>query len=187
MTETRSALVIGGGIAGPAMAMALRKAGIEATVYEAYASTAEAVGGGLSIAPNGEAALAVLGIGVYHDAPAVVNVAGWGIPALVEGPDGLYRYTSSTQSRPGARRLVLHLPVSPQRRLVRYATAHARGFVTLSVDGSITGQDQNSAGGSALGGGALLSPGRPHTVTLRLRDSASPRTVLGLIVSTKTG
>jgi FAD-dependent urate hydroxylase len=61
MTHTRSALVIGGGIAGPAMAMALRKAGIEATIYEAYHTTAEAVGGGLSIAPNGQAALAVLG------------------------------------------------------------------------------------------------------------------------------
>lgn len=61
MTGTRSALVIGGGIAGPATAMALQKAGIEATVYEAYRSTAGAVGGGLSIAPNGQAALAVLG------------------------------------------------------------------------------------------------------------------------------
>jgi len=61
MTEIRSALVIGGGIAGPVTAMALQKAGIEATVYEAYQSTAEAVGGGLSIAPNGQAALALLG------------------------------------------------------------------------------------------------------------------------------
>jgi 2-polyprenyl-6-methoxyphenol hydroxylase-like FAD-dependent oxidoreductase len=61
MTDTRSALVIGGGIAGPATAMALQKAGVEATVYEAYGSTAEGVGGGLSIAPNGQAALALLG------------------------------------------------------------------------------------------------------------------------------
>jgi len=61
MTDTRSALVIGGGIAGPATALALRKAGIEATVYEAYQHIAESVGGGLSIAPNGQAALAVLG------------------------------------------------------------------------------------------------------------------------------
>jgi 2-polyprenyl-6-methoxyphenol hydroxylase-like FAD-dependent oxidoreductase len=45
LTDTRSALVVGGGIAGPATAMALRKAGIEATVYEAYPSTAGAVGG----------------------------------------------------------------------------------------------------------------------------------------------
>ena len=60
MSSTRTALVIGGGIAGPVAAMALQKAGIEATVYEAYDSTADGVGGGLSIAPNGLNALAVL-------------------------------------------------------------------------------------------------------------------------------
>lgn len=62
MTYTRTALVIGGGIAGPVAAMALQKAGIQAAVYEAYHSTADGVGGGLSIAPNGLTALAVLGV-----------------------------------------------------------------------------------------------------------------------------
>jgi FAD-dependent urate hydroxylase len=36
MTNARTALVIGGGIAGPVVAMALRQAGIEATVAEAH-------------------------------------------------------------------------------------------------------------------------------------------------------
>lgn len=40
--RTRTALVIGGGVAGPVAAMALRKAGIEATVYEARAGEAPA-------------------------------------------------------------------------------------------------------------------------------------------------
>jgi 2-polyprenyl-6-methoxyphenol hydroxylase-like FAD-dependent oxidoreductase len=61
MSDTRTALVIGGGIAGPATAMALQKAGIDATVFEAYDSAADGIGGGLSIAPNGLAALAVIG------------------------------------------------------------------------------------------------------------------------------
>jgi 2-polyprenyl-6-methoxyphenol hydroxylase-like FAD-dependent oxidoreductase len=61
MTNTRTALVIGGGIAGPVAAMALQQAGIQATVYEAYASTAEGAGGGLTIAPNGLNALDVIG------------------------------------------------------------------------------------------------------------------------------
>jgi hypothetical protein len=61
MTHTRSALVIGGGIAGPVAAMALQKAGIQATVYEAYSGLAEGVGGGLTIAPNGLSALEVIG------------------------------------------------------------------------------------------------------------------------------
>jgi len=60
MTDTRTALVIGAGIAGPSAAMALQEAGIRATVYEAYHSTADGIGGGLSIAPNGLNALAVI-------------------------------------------------------------------------------------------------------------------------------
>jgi FAD-dependent urate hydroxylase len=60
---TRTALIVGGGIAGPVVAMALQKAGINATVCEAYATSAEGVGGGLSLAPNGLDALDVLGIG----------------------------------------------------------------------------------------------------------------------------
>ena len=35
MTAARTALVIGGGIAGPVLATALRRAGIDAAVYEA--------------------------------------------------------------------------------------------------------------------------------------------------------
>ncbi|AJF63310.1 FAD-dependent oxidoreductase [Streptomyces vietnamensis] len=61
--KTRTALVIGGGIAGPVAAMALRQAGIEAAVYEAYDSTADGAGGGMTIAPNGQNALDAIGAG----------------------------------------------------------------------------------------------------------------------------
>ncbi len=60
---TRTALVIGGGIAGPVTAMALQKAGIDAAVYEAYADRPDGVGGGFTLAPNGLAALDVLDLG----------------------------------------------------------------------------------------------------------------------------
>ncbi|MBB5801703.1 2-polyprenyl-6-methoxyphenol hydroxylase-like FAD-dependent oxidoreductase [Saccharothrix ecbatanensis] len=56
------ATVIGGGIGGPVAAMALRKAGIEATVHERYDRTADGSGGALSIAPNGLQALDVVGL-----------------------------------------------------------------------------------------------------------------------------
>ncbi|WP_263172679.1 FAD-dependent oxidoreductase [Streptomyces sp. SCSIO ZS0520] len=58
--RARTAIVIGGGIAGPAVAMALRKAGVEATIYEAYDTTADGIGGGISIAPNGLDALGAI-------------------------------------------------------------------------------------------------------------------------------
>ncbi|HET6502268.1 MAG TPA: NAD(P)/FAD-dependent oxidoreductase [Amycolatopsis sp.] len=61
MNKVESALVIGGGVAGPVTALALRKAGIDAIVYEAYPSTADGIGGTLAIAPNGLAALDIVG------------------------------------------------------------------------------------------------------------------------------
>ena len=61
MNAIRTAAVIGGGIAGHTAALALHKAGIEATVYEGYASSAEKVGGPIALAANGVAALAVIG------------------------------------------------------------------------------------------------------------------------------
>ncbi|WP_040789071.1 FAD-dependent monooxygenase [Nocardia paucivorans] len=58
-----SALVIGGGIAGPVAATALRKAGIDARVHEAYPGPAHTIGSGLALAPNGIAALDLIGAG----------------------------------------------------------------------------------------------------------------------------
>ncbi len=62
-SRTRTALIIGGGIAGPIAAIALQKAGIDATVHEAYDHTADGAGGGMSIAPNGLDALDAIGVG----------------------------------------------------------------------------------------------------------------------------
>jgi 2-polyprenyl-6-methoxyphenol hydroxylase-like FAD-dependent oxidoreductase len=62
VSAIRTAAVIGGGIAGPVTALALRKAGIDATVYEAYDNDADGVGGMLMVAPNGLAALGIVGV-----------------------------------------------------------------------------------------------------------------------------
>ena len=61
MTTARTALVIGAGIAGPVAAMALRKAGIQPTVYEAHPGGAEGIGTFLTIASNGVDALRAIG------------------------------------------------------------------------------------------------------------------------------
>ncbi|MEV6115202.1 NAD(P)/FAD-dependent oxidoreductase [Streptomyces sp. NPDC052109] len=62
MNRTRTAIVVGGGIAGPVAALALRRAGIEATVHESHSTTADGVGGALGVAPNGRAALGLVGL-----------------------------------------------------------------------------------------------------------------------------
>lgn len=61
MSDIRTAIVIGGGIAGPVTAAALRAAGIEAMVFEASTAVADSPGSMLTVAPNGLDALRVIG------------------------------------------------------------------------------------------------------------------------------
>ena len=55
-------LVIGSGISGLSTALALRKAGHAAAVYEAYSGPSDGVGGFLTLAVNGFDALETLGL-----------------------------------------------------------------------------------------------------------------------------
>ncbi|MHA6621648.1 FAD-dependent oxidoreductase [Pseudonocardia sp. DLS-67] len=63
----RTALVIGAGIAGPVAAVALQRAGITTTVYEAHEGPADDVGAFLTLQVNGVAALRALGVGHVVD------------------------------------------------------------------------------------------------------------------------
>ncbi len=54
-------LIVGGGIAGPALALFLHRAGIQSSVFEAYPEHV-GVGGGLALAPNGMRVLHSLGL-----------------------------------------------------------------------------------------------------------------------------
>jgi salicylate hydroxylase len=67
-------VVVGGGVAGAASAVALRRIGAEVTVYEAYAEPAGPVGSFLSLAANGLRGLAVL------DCLEAVQRAGFAVP-----------------------------------------------------------------------------------------------------------
>lgn len=85
------AIIMGGGIAGPALALFLRKAGISSAVYEAY-SRGAGVGGGLNLAPNGMNVLAALGLAEKVrslGAPALENCfrseTGWVLARFANG------------------------------------------------------------------------------------------------------
>ncbi|MFI6316831.1 FAD-dependent oxidoreductase [Nonomuraea sp. NPDC050556] len=82
-------LVIGSGIAGPVTAMALRKAGIEATVYEAHPAAADGVGAALMVAPNGLNALEIIG------AAEAVRAVGQPMPGMVMGDARGNRFVES--------------------------------------------------------------------------------------------
>ncbi|MFE3755012.1 FAD-dependent oxidoreductase [Nocardia tengchongensis] len=66
-----SAIIIGGGISGPVTATALRRAGLDVTVFEAYPGPAYGIGSNLALAPNGVAALDIIGAGDAVRARAV--------------------------------------------------------------------------------------------------------------------
>jgi FAD-dependent urate hydroxylase len=57
MSRAKKALIVGGGVAGPVAAMALRQAGIGSVIYEAYAGGADDAGAFLTFASNGLDAL----------------------------------------------------------------------------------------------------------------------------------
>ncbi|WP_409332419.1 FAD-dependent oxidoreductase [Trujillonella humicola] len=77
MTRVRTAHVIGGGIAGPVAAVALHRAGIEPTVYEAHATDADGVGAFLGLGLNGIDALRTV------DMDATVLARGFATPRMV--------------------------------------------------------------------------------------------------------
>jgi 2-polyprenyl-6-methoxyphenol hydroxylase-like FAD-dependent oxidoreductase len=60
--KTEQVLIAGGGIAGPVVALALHKAGIRSTIYEAYPAPSDGVGAALMLAPNGLNALQAIGV-----------------------------------------------------------------------------------------------------------------------------
>ena len=51
--STTAVTIIGAGIAGPALGIALRRAGFEPTVYEASDTPRDDTGAFLNVAPNG--------------------------------------------------------------------------------------------------------------------------------------
>jgi 2-polyprenyl-6-methoxyphenol hydroxylase-like FAD-dependent oxidoreductase len=174
----RTALVIGGGIAGPVTAMALRKAGFEPTVFEAYDRAADGVGAYLTLAVNGIRALRVL------DLDGTALRAGIATPrmALHLGSGhklGEFANGSATPGEPGLvsrtiRRGDLYgalrdeaarrgVPVEYGKRLVDAHTTSTGTVVARFADGS------EAAGDLLIGADGLRSR------TREIVDPAAPR------------
>lgn len=172
MNDTRTALVIGGGIAGPVAAMALRKAGIQATVYEAYRGTADGVGGGLGIAPNGQNALAVLG------ADHVVRNIGMPVTAMVlQNSTG--RRIAEFPGPPGLP--VMQFVWRPELYRAFYDEATARGIPIehgkrlVGIDNTPDGVTAHFADGTSAGADVLIGADGINSTTRSLIDRDAPR------------
>jgi 2-polyprenyl-6-methoxyphenol hydroxylase-like FAD-dependent oxidoreductase len=165
------ALVIGGGIAGPVAALALRKAGIEATVYEAYATTADGIGGTLTVAPNGLDALRIVG------AAAAVEAVALPMTRTVVA-DGRGNRLGAFAGLPG-------LPPSqalwrPElyRALHDHAAAQgvsfAHGSRLVGVEETPAGITAQFADGSSARGDVLVGADGVHSTVRALIDPAAP-------------
>jgi FAD-dependent urate hydroxylase len=182
MNAPRTALIIGGGIAGPAAAMALQKAGIESVVYEARPAGADRQGAFLTVGSNGLDALAVL------DADTAARTAGFATPwvTLRSGTgkrlgrsrisrSGLDGTPSHTIKRAGLYRL---LRAEASRRGVR--VEYGKRLVSAEETGD--GVRAVFADGSEATGDLLIGCDGVHSTVRRIIDAGAPDpTYVGLL------
>ncbi len=180
--RTSTALIIGGGIAGPAAAMALQRAGIEATVYEAQPRGAEGLGVFLTLASNGINALRT----IDADGPALA--AGFPTPGIT--------LRSTTGKHLGTAPTGLSLPDGTTSHTLKradlYAAIHqqaaARGVV-VQHGKRLTGVEPSGDGvrarfddGSDATGEVLIGADGIHSAVRRCIDPTAPApTYVGLI------
>ena len=74
-TVTTQALIIGGGVAGCALSLFLKRIGIDAIIFERYPQSQAigGIGGGLNVAPNGMQVMEILGLGDAIRAEGVIG------------------------------------------------------------------------------------------------------------------
>jgi FAD-dependent urate hydroxylase len=171
------ALIIGGGVAGPVTAMALRRAGIDAVVYEAYAPTTRQgeVGSYLGVATNGIDALRAIGadtpvLDAGFPSPTNVLLSGTGrrLGAVSNGGVLADGTTAHTIKRARLYRTLQQqatdrgVPIEHGKRLIDAAPT-ADGGVLARFD------DATTAAGEVLIGADGI-----HSTTRRLIDPAAP-------------
>ena len=175
-SSTRAtALIIGCGIAGPVAAMALQRAGIDATIFEAHEGSAEFVGTFLNAASNGLDALKAI------DAHTAVLAHGFPTPRMVmwsgsgrrlgEVANGL-RLPDGTVSITIERG---HLQGALRREAVRRGIRIEPGRTLMSAAVSGGGVTARFADGSEAHGDLLIGADGIHSRTRQLVDPAAPK------------
>lgn len=174
MTRTRTALVIGGGIAGPLTAMALQRAGIEPVVYEAHAMTSDDVGSYLTVATNGldamraiDADRAVLDSGFPTPTNVLVSGTGKRLGAVSNGgrlADGTVAHTVK-RSR---------LYQALQREALDRGVAIEYGKRLVDADTTADGVVARFDDGTEASADVLIGADGVHSATRRIIDPSAP-------------
>ena len=169
MPTTQTALVIGGGIAGPVAASALHKAGIEARIYEAYPSPAHTIGSGLALAPNGIAALDVI------DAGTAVRDIATGVPRMCLSVGGKLLPTGTLSDQPP-----LQLVDRKELHSVLYDCAAAAGVPVefgkrlVAAEQTASGVTARFADGTSATADVLIGADGIRSTVRELIDPAAP-------------
>ncbi len=164
-------LIIGGGIAGPVTALALRKAGFEAVVHEAYPTGADDIGAFLTIMHNGLDALRAI------DAEQVVvdhSFAADGLDLYTGNGDLISEtrwYTDITGPRT-LRRATLYRALHDEAARLGIEVRHGKRLVgATTVDGAVRAR---FADGTEDVGDLLVGADGLHSTTRRLIDPDAP-------------
>lgn len=173
MPAAQTAVIIGGGIAGPVAATALCMAGIEAAVYEARPAdpaSANGIGGSLALEANGLAALRIVGMD----------------DAVSAAADPITHSMMSIASKPG-RELPGRNEFAPRRlidrgvlhRILRHR-AQATGVrihdgkKLIRVDERPDGVTAHFADGTSASADVLIGADGVHSTVRRLIDPGAP-------------
>ncbi|GAA0848886.1 FAD-dependent oxidoreductase [Streptosporangium amethystogenes subsp. fukuiense] len=164
---TKKALIAGGGIAGPVTAMALRRAGIDSEVFEAYDRGSDGVGAFLTLAVNGLEALRPLDLhdlvgDLGMDSSRMLMLNGRGRPLAAT------RQPSRTLKRADLYRVLRDEAV---RRGVRIH--YGRRLTDASI--TETGVRAAFADGSTAEGDLLIGADGLHSRTRAIIDAGAPR------------
>jgi 2-polyprenyl-6-methoxyphenol hydroxylase-like FAD-dependent oxidoreductase len=166
----RKALIIGGGVAGPVAALALKRAGIDSVVFESRTSN-DAQGGALALAPNGLAALEIIG------AERLVSAHGQPIRTMIMA-DGRGRPFGEFPALDGLPPSWAMSRADLSRLLQTQAVAEGIDFEfdkrLVGVDGDSTGITATFSDGSTARGDLLIGADGIHSAVRALIDPNAP-------------
>jgi 2-polyprenyl-6-methoxyphenol hydroxylase-like FAD-dependent oxidoreductase len=169
------ALIIGGGLAGSAASMALQRAGIQPTCYEAYDRTADEVGAFLTLAVNGIDALRAIDLDTTvcvhgFDTPEFAFYTGTG-RKLAQVPNGPWRPDGTVSQTVKRADLYAALRDEAVRRGVRFEYEKRLTTAERTADGTVLA---HFADGSSARGDLLVGADGLRSRTRQIIDPAAP-------------
>ena len=146
-TTQKKALIIGGGIAGPAAAIALQRAGIDAVVYETRETSQQNKGAFLTVARNGINALhtidafeAVMARGFWVSQMEIYSGTGKHLGEMGSNAEGVGIERSQLASALCDEALHRGIPIQTGKRLINARTTPS-GVTAQFEDGSLANGD----------------------------------------------